>query len=255
MHIAHGWLELDPGDTQVLIKVPSKRMTALATATGFPRGVVSHWSADPIDERGHGDSVWLAKSIEERPKPGKPGASWHVIIDRNGTMVQSVSFLQGSWHVGKPGVVEGFQMSNINQGTAGIELENAGPLLPHAGQFYAWPYWKQDPETKEPNHSLGPDPRFLIPVARRRELPQTAVWAPGGKKLVFPAGVWETYTLEQERAFELLVRALVAAYALPETAFRYGHAHFVPLTFKQDPGPVWLGEVLPRILARVFPTT
>lgn len=69
----------------------------------------------------------------------------------------------------------------------------------------------------------------------------------------FSAGPFEQYTEAQEASAERLVRALVGWLPFAETAFRYGHAHFVPPSFKEDPGPLWLGEVLPRILGRVFP--
>lgn len=251
-----GWLVAEAGDPEI-VKIPTERTTTLLTPSGRPVAIVSHWSADPVDERGHGDSVAMAKSIAKRPPPDVAGASWHLLIDRDGACVQSAPFVLGTWHVGKPGTVEGRTLLNVNRGTIGIELENAGRLLQVAGRWYGWPFWNHDPKdpARKPNPKLGPNPKYEIPLERAKTLDPTTVWGRGvdGKPLSFTAGTFEAYTEAQERSFELVARALSAAYGLPDTAFRYGHAHFVPPTYKEDPGPIWLGEVLPRILARIFP--
>lgn len=253
MKIEAGWLVAEASDPTVL-KIPSERTSDMLTVNGWPAGIVAHWSADPVDERGHGDTVWLANSIAKLPPPGTPGASWHLLFDRDGTVAQSVSFLKASWHVGKPGKIAGAAQKNVNRVTNGFEFENAGRLLNVAGRWYGWPYWKSAPgdASRTPNPQYGPDPRFEIPKERTKTFPQVTVETTNGL-LTFPAGTFEVYTPEQERSFELVVRALVQAYQLPREAFGYGHANFVPLSFKEDPGPVWFSEVLPRVLKRVFP--
>lgn len=244
---ADGWIS-DPQGV-VYAKVPTRRTCKLTTGT--PLGTVSHWSADPVDERGHADALYLARSIAELPPAGTKGASWHVLLDRDGALVQSAPFTVGTWHVGRPGVVEGRKLANVNDGTIGVEFENAGILLPIAGEYYGWPFWNHSPKdaARTPDPKLGPCPKYLIPKERVVVLPETA--AAG---LTFPAGAYEVYTEAQEATFQRLVEALMVAYKLPPSAFLYGHAHFVPMTFKQDPGPLWLGQVVPRMLRAIART-
>lgn len=244
---AAGWISNAEGI--VYARIPTKR-TSLLTS-GKPLGTVSHWSADAVDERGHGDALYLARSIAELPPKGTKGASWHALIDRDGALVQSAPFTVGTWHVGRAGVIESRKFDNVNNGTLGFELENAGPLLPVAGEYYGWPFWNHDPKdaSRTPNPKLGACPKYKIPLDRVEVLPETRVGT-----LVFPAGAYERYTDAQEATFQKLVEALVKTYGMGPSAFQYGHAHFVPMTFKQDPGPLWLGQVVPRILRAVFRT-
>lgn len=211
-----GWLSAG-ADEPKLVRVPTKRTCALVA--GGPRAVVWHWTASGAnDARGDRDSLALAQWIADPASDAK--ASWHVLIDRTGTVIQSAPVTVGTWHVGKVGKVEGV-LTGLNASTVGVELENLGELREVGGWLRGWPW-----EAKSP-------------VVDRAQ----AV-ARDGK-------LWHRYTPEQERSAELLVAALRERFGWPRSAFAYGHVHF-DSPRKIDPGPVWLQDRLPALLSRVY---
>lgn len=235
-----GWLVGDPSDPTIH-HVPTKRTTPLIA--GGARGAVWHWTADAIDEGNDLDSLALARSIVERPASG--GASWHVLIDRTGAIVQSAPFTVGTWHVGEQGVIGGSN-ARINAAAIGVEMENAGRLLEFGGQFYAWPYWRKvDGQRVKAN---GADPRLVIPAHRVLHYPRTSAngftWEPGH---------FDSYTVAQELSAYELVRALAMRFSWEPAAFKHGHMQFAR-NGKEDPGPGFLGPggMLESILGRVF---
>lgn len=63
-------------------------------------------------------------------------ASAHVVIDRNGAIVQMVSFNRRAWHAGKS---KWGSLESMNSYSIGIELVNAGKLRRNpAGQWVNW---------------------------------------------------------------------------------------------------------------------
>jgi hypothetical protein len=249
MHIDQkGWLQSEPGDP-VVLHVPTERTTKLVG--GKPLGLAWHWTADAVNEGGYGDSVALAKSIAKRPAPGEASASWNALVDRTGAIVQSASFLSGTWHVGRPGIVADQHFANVNAATIGIELENAGRLTKVGNDWVGWPFYKagivDGQRVRAPR--FGVDPRFVVAKTRMVTYPDTTF-----QHVTWKAGSFDAYTNEQEVSAQAIVTALAAFFGWKADAFRYGHALFVPPSYKEDPGPGWLGAggMLEGILARVF---
>lgn len=207
-------------DAQGVHLVPSPRVTTLETAR--PEGVVWHWSGGP--GLGPAYAPALAAMISAMPKPGEPAASWHFLVCKDGRVLQSVSTLSGSWHVGVEGVIAGRHRANINHSTVGIELENAGYLTRRDGAWYCEGY---------------PEPHNAIPQSR-----------------VVPVseGVHvDDFPPAQVEAATALLRALVDRHGLTRDVCGYGHRDFDP-TRRRDPGPLWVEHRLPSILDAVFGT-
>lgn len=81
------------------------------------------------------ESANLASAVSWFQKP-EAQASAHLVIDRNGDIVQMVPFNRRAWHAGKSnwGNLEG-----MNQYSIGIELVNAGKLRKNsAGHWVTW---------------------------------------------------------------------------------------------------------------------
>jgi N-acetyl-anhydromuramyl-L-alanine amidase AmpD len=241
-----GWLEVQEEGFAPIVRVPSVRTAVLATAV--PQGIVWHWTG------GHSRNTIYAKALADEIRTFNRGtdrpASWHALIAKDGTIIQSVPFLLGSWHVGRPGRIgakpektpEGTWdasawdpsaklVANINTVTIGIELVNAGRLERVGTKFYCWPFWLH-PDTPD----AGPDPRYEIEAER-------AV-AVGGK--------WfDDYPTAQREAAKRLLQALALKFKWSRDVSGYGHVHFDP-TRKEDPGPLWLDNYLPAVLDGVY---
>lgn len=226
------WLALDgQDDPPALMRVPTVRVCGLDP--GGPLGVCWHWTGgDYARDRGHLDSLALAEWIKTYDRAKDVAASWHLIIDKDGTVIQSAPFNVGTWHVGKSGLVLG-RSRHVNRCLIGIELENAGALRVFGGRAYAWPYYVTPGVTPE---ARTPDARYEVDRAR-------AVPAKGG--------MFDAFTPAQESSAVAVVRALVARYGWGADSLRFGHRDFDP-TRKADPGPVWADTVLPRVLLRVM---
>lgn len=218
MRVADGWLVPSAKDDPVIVRTPTSR-TQPYTVPG-PLAVVWHWTGSGVDDnRGHRDSEALARWIADPDSDAR--ASWHVLIDRDGTVIQSAPTTVGTQHVGRTGRIRGMTRG-VNGCTVGIELENLGELRGPGDYLAAWPF-------------DGKAPR--VPAARAKK-------AADGR-------FFDTYTTAQEKSAEAVLRALVLAYSWPREACTYGHVDF-DSPRKQDPGPLWLGEVLPRILDRIY---
>ena len=90
--------------------------------TGKPHLIVVHYTAGASLE----SSVnWLS---DPRAK-----ASAHLVIGKNGDIVQLVPFNKKAWHAGKSSWKG---KTNINKYSIGIELDNAGKLIKRADGYY-----------------------------------------------------------------------------------------------------------------------
>jgi N-acetylmuramoyl-L-alanine amidase len=215
-----GWLATEEGDPE-LVQIPSARHSALAVPA--PVAMVWH-STDTLalPEK-------LAQRIAAMPAKDQRAASWHVLIGRDGRILQSVPFLRAAWHVGVKGTIAGIKFSSVNRVTVGVELDNGGRLeRTKDGLCYVWPFRAKDGKRDD---RLRLDSNRAIQVSKE--------W-------------WDGFTAEQERSATELVRSLVAAYAWTRELCSYGHVHFDP-DRKRDPGPVWMNSALPRMLDTLFP--
>jgi len=205
-----GWLDW-------AIRVPTKRTTALDVP--HPLGLTSHWT-------GGGDPAALARRIRALPPP--PGAtpaererasktgiepaasSWHLLVAKSGDVIQSAPFTVGTWHVGRSGRVGG-RIRVVNKCTIGMELDNLGEVHADGDEWTNGKYRTQ----------VAP-----VEIAGR---------------------FFDPFTEAQELACVRIVRDLVEAYGFKRRDLSYGHSEFDPGR-KHDPGPLWRGTVLPRVL-------
>lgn len=214
-----GWAYADaPGDPELLI-LPSPRHSPLDVPA--PVGPVWH-TTDVVTDTRH-----LASRIVKAPTPEKRSVSWHFLIGRDGLIVHQIPCNRGAWHVGKlkgagPVTMGGAQLpGRVNRATVGIELMNAGRLSSVAGRL-----------------RCPDDPAVVIPFTNAKQLADR--W-------------YHDFPAIQVAAAEALLLALVERYGWAREVCGYGHVSFDPANGKEDPHALWMSEVLPGILARVFP--
>ena len=229
-----GWFEASKTGPEV-IRLPSKRHHQLDSGT--PLAPVWHYTAG-IGGPDYG--LALARRIVEPPRDldgdgelDERQASWNILVDRRGRLIQSIPVTRGAWHCKGKGTIAG-RILSVNESTTGIELENAGRLkrIRATGgeeRFYCWPYFVTGTKT--------PDPRLRVD-------PEHAV--------ATKDGFFHAFTLEQEETSWLMLRLLADRFGWAREVCSYGHVTFVGPDVKEDPGPLWLGEILPRILERTF---
>lgn len=173
-----------------------------------PRFLVLHYTA--------GSS--LESSVESlcTQKP-QGNASAHLVLGRDGSIVQLAPFNVVTWHAG---VSQWNGLVGMNQYSIGIEMDNAGMLTQVGNQYRAW-FGKTYPNSEvmlaEHKHGGGVKP-------------------------------WHAYTEAQiARALEL-AELLVTHYGLEDVL---GHEDIAPHR-KTDPGPAFpLGAVKSRVLGRM----
>ncbi|OQW93457.1 MAG: N-acetylmuramyl-L-alanine amidase [Beggiatoa sp. IS2] len=86
--------------------------------------LVMHYTAGPSLDQA---VKWLVSASSK--------ASAHIVIGRDGKIVQLVPFDTVAWHAG----VSSWQgLSKLNNYALGIELDNAGPLVRSGNQWVAW---------------------------------------------------------------------------------------------------------------------
>jgi N-acetylmuramoyl-L-alanine amidase len=135
--------------------------------------------------------------------------SSHLVIRRDGTVVQCVPFDRIAWHAGKSRWVDtgGRLHVGLNGCAIGIEMENWGPLSRSSGTWTSWTGTAvADDRVIEARHKFGS-----------------------------PDGGWERFTEAQSQAAVAAARAICAAYGITEIL---GHDDVSPGR-KSDPGPAW----------------
>ncbi|MHB1103814.1 MAG: N-acetylmuramoyl-L-alanine amidase [Devosia sp.] len=163
-----------------------------------PKFIVIHYTASG---EGFDTAAYFAKRAAK--------ASAHLVIRRDGTLVQCTPFNMIAWHAGKSQWtgVDGKHYVNLNRHAIGLEIENWGPLRKSAAGWVSW------------SGTLVDGSRV---VAARHKF--------GG-----PDCGWELFTEAQvEAAFEA-ARAICAVYGIAEIV---GHDDIAPGR-KSDPGPAW----------------
>lgn len=163
-----------------------------------PKLLVIHYTAsDP----GFDTAAYFAKPAAR--------ASAHLVIRRDGTIIQCVPFNAVAWHAGKSRWTgaDGRVYSNLNRNAVGIEIENWGPLKKTGNGWVSW--------------SGQPVPDALAVEACH--------------KFGTPDCGWERFTQSQVGATVEVARAICAVYGIAEIV---GHDDIAPGR-KSDPGPAW----------------
>lgn len=159
----------------------------------LPDTLIMHYTAGP--------SLSSAVNWFKRPEAQ---ASAHLVIDRDGRVVQMVPFDRIAWHAGNSAYAG---RTGFNRYSIGIELVNAGFLTPHGEEFvdtYGHKYPASD----------------VVQAIHKNENRQR--W-------------WQLYPAAQLEAALEIARELKVAYALKSLL---GHDDIAPLR-KQDPGPAF----------------
>ena len=178
--------------------------TGGAFAEGQPDTLVIHYTGGRSAES---SARWLC---DPRAK-----ASAHVIIGRDGSVIQLVDFQTVAWHAGRSSWAG---RSGLNRYSLGIELDNAGPLEARAAGYYTW------------FGRLVPEDEVLQATHRHATTPN----------------YWHTYTEAQLARCEELCELLINTYRLHTLV---GHEEISPGR-KTDPGPAFPLEALrQRLLA------
>lgn len=175
-------------------KLPSVRFVPTENMGGemTPRFLIIHYTANGS----------LQGAINEFTKKGSKKSA-HLIVDRDGTVVQMVPFNRIAWHAG---VSQWGNERSLNRCSIGIELVNWGLLERDVdGLFYSW--------SSTPIHA---DEATQVIESDR------AFW-------------WHKYTPEQLEVCFNLSRILYKHYGLEEVL---GHEDVSPGR-KVDPGPLF----------------
>ena len=128
-------------------------------------------------------------------------ASAHVVISRDGRVLQLVPFNVQAWHAGKS-CYEG--RKDVNRFSVGIELQNAGELHIRNGKFYSW-YNAEIPESE---------------VFRHEQAGRTTYW--------------HTYTDAQRATLKEILELLSREYGIRKVV---GHSEITER--KKDHGPAF----------------
>ncbi len=131
-------------------------------------------------------------------------ASSHVLIGRDGRVVQMVPFNHAAWHAGRSAWKE---LHGLNQHSIGIEMDNAGRLVRSGDGYRSW--------------FQGVYPAADVVTARHRNEHSDAHW--------------HAYTEVQIEAALDIAAVLMRAYQLEEIL---GHEDISPGR-KSDPGPAF----------------
>lgn len=130
--------------------------------------------------------------------------SAHLIVGRDGEVVQMVSFDRIAWHCGESAWAG---ISGLNRCTIGVEIVNWGPLKKQSGKFLTWS--GQEVAAEE-----------VVQLPHRND-----------KKMRY----WQTYTVEQLEVVFNICREVFRHYQLLDVL---GHDDISPGR-KIDPGPAF----------------
>lgn len=161
-------------------------------SSGMPDTIVMHYTAGP-----------LKPSIAALTSPRRR-ASAHLIVDRDGSVIQLVPFNLIAWHAGKSSYGN---RTGLNKYSIGIEMVNAGPLTKSGNVYRSWFGSAYNPsDVIEATHRNQTKPRF-----------------------------WHTYTEEQIQTVFEICQLLIDEYNMK---FILGHEEIAPGR-KTDPGPAF----------------
>ncbi|MEL7367495.1 MAG: N-acetylmuramoyl-L-alanine amidase [Myxococcota bacterium] len=173
----------------------------------LPDTIVMHYTAGTSMS---GAVKWLSNP--------RAKASAHIVLGRDGEVVQLVSFKEVAWHAGRS---RWRGRTGLNNYSIGIEIVNAGPLIRHADGQYRTHFGK-----------IISDPGEVV-IATHKHESETRYW--------------HNYTEAQLNKLEELVMALLDEY--PPIREIVGHDD-IAKGRKSDPGPAFPME---RYLTLVEP--
>ena len=200
MQVRGNQLADDAGELVEFQRSPNRRGTV------DPQYLILHYTAGVTLE---GATSWFMKPEAQ--------AAAHLVIGRNGRIVQMVRFDQRAWHAG---VSEWGTLKGMNAFSLGIELVNAGKLKRSEGG--TWTNWA--------GVTIPPDE-----VVQLQHKAEDAV-----------AG-WQIYPEAQIATLIRVAAALQAQYGLKEIL---GHEDIAPGR-KVDPGPAFpMAAVVGRVVGR-----
>lgn len=179
-------------------------------AAGTPDTLILHFTA--------GDGAQWAIDKLCDPTPGGR-VSAHLVVDRDGTVTQLLPFDTVAWHAGAS---DWGGRTGFNNFSLGIEIDNAGRLLPQGDHFVSWR-----------GHSYAAQ-QVVLGTHRNEQQPS---W-------------WHRYPKVQLDVVTDLCRLLTDTYKM---RYILGHEEIAPQR-KQDPGPAFpLDELRQRLLPSAAP--
>ena len=190
------------GENIQQIEGPKRIGKGFNTPDNLPDSIVIHYTAG---SSGIGSASYLAKSSTK--------SSAHIVIDRDGKIIQLIPFRVRAAHAGKS-VWNGRKY--LNQYSIGIEIDNAGPLEKIADKYVSW--FKKKYKEEDGIKSI-----------HRNET---------------KARYWHTYTKEQIDAVENVCKLLIEQYDIKIVV---GHEEISPGR-KTDPGPAFPLDSMREVL-------
>jgi len=163
-----------------------------------PRFLIMHYTAS-------GPDADIAKYFSQKAA----NVSAHLVVRRDGSVIQCVPCNVVAWHAGKSQWTgkSGAHYSGLNTHAIGIEIENWGPLNKSAGGWISWTGAPVDgSKVIEARHKFG-----------------------------VPNCGWEVFTAAQIETVIAAARANCSEYAIEDMM---GHDDIAPGR-KSDPGPAW----------------
>jgi N-acetylmuramoyl-L-alanine amidase len=176
-----------------LVGVPFEESASYGGALPTPTAIIIHFTGGATAQS---SAEWFQNPAAK--------ASAHVIVDRDGSIIQCVPFTRVAFHAGRSSWKGRVGANNF---TIGIEIANWGILSSRAdGMYYS-------------SSGAAVHPNRVVLAEHKNENVRRA---------------WEAYTPEQVRAVGDLITALKASY--PTLVEVIGHEDVAP-SRKTDPGP------------------
>lgn len=202
---------------KAIMKIKNHRLVGKdGQAVPYERSPNQSGKLDPTYLIMHFTAGSSARSSIEHLKNPSAKASAHLVIGRDGSIVQLVPFDRVAWHAGRS---RWHELRGLNRHSIGIELDNAGELSGEPGRWTAW------------FGTVYPDDQVAIATHQYDAGPSA----------------WQEYTEVQIAAALEAATAIVAHYGLIDVL---GHDDIAP-DRKRDPGPAFpLAQFKSRLLGR-----
>lgn len=201
MKIKSNWLE-------GVKRVPTKKMGG----TIKPIGIVYHYTAGWSTG---GDVSTLSTSSRQ--------ASAHIVLGRDGEVVQIVPFNRRAWHAG-PSKYR--NLHGLNDYFIGIEISNAGWIKKLSNGNFLDQYGQQ----------ISPGGLFIGQSRKTYTAPEN--WAiQYHERLAKGTYAWEPFYPKQLEVLDDITRALLKAY--PDIKYMVSHEEIDTRGWKTDPGPMF----------------